>query len=205
MINVLLIVALLGAIGYVVFRVLYFVGEYGKIDLLGRLSFYIDGYMLRGFHKTRLRVRDPSTGKHLWFVKITTQPKDYGPTRFFLLLTPDGCSPDEFRRARQALDLSGIECYLTTEHDPTPQCLVVHCDMDVDKAVRAARCILVDVFGLTDATPLRYGLFGAISADPNAIIDWENSPQMKEYIRKRAAAGKPVPKHFMHLIDRREK
>jgi len=115
--NVLLIIVLLGVIVSIVLHVLYVIDEHGKLDSLNRLSFYADGYMRRGFHKTRLRVRDPSTGRHLWFVKVTTQPKDYGPTRFFLRLTADSCSPDEFSRAQQALAQAGIEYYLTTERD----------------------------------------------------------------------------------------
>ncbi|NOY81854.1 MAG: hypothetical protein GXP31_12735 [Kiritimatiellaeota bacterium] len=82
--------------------------------------------------------------------------------------------------------------------------MVVHCDMDVDKAVRAARCIFVNAFGLSDNSPLRYGLFGAMSPAPDAIVDWEDSPQLAQYLKRRAAAGKPIPKRYMHLVGRSE-
>jgi len=185
---------------------LSFVDKYGKLDFVRRLAFYLDAYMRGGFNKTRWRLRDPSTGKHLWFVKLTSAEygRDYGLTRFFLRLTQAGCSPDEFNRAQQALAQAGIEYYLTTERDPSPRALVVHCDMDVDKAVRAARCILVNVFGLSDNSPLRYGLYGPAKSSPRAMVGWEDSPQLEQYLKKRAAAGKPIPKRYMHLVGRSE-
>jgi len=180
------------------------VDKYGKLDFVRRLAFYLDAYMREGFHETRFRLRDPNTGRHLWFVKLTSQPAKFGPTRFFLRLTQAGCSPDEFNRAQQALAQAGIEYYLTTERDPSPRALVVHCDMDVDKAVRAARCILVNVFGLADDTPIRYGVDGGTAHRRSAMVGWEDSPQLEQYLKKRAAAGKPIPKRYMHLVGRSE-
>jgi len=170
--------------------------RYGKADRVERLQFYIDAYMRGGMHKTRFRILDPATGRHLWFVKLTPTVEKYGPTRFFLRLTPDGCSSEEFARAQQALRNAGIEYYLTSEHAPSPRTIVVHCDMDVDKAVRAARCIMVETFGLSDDSPLRYGCFGASNPRHDEIIGWDDNPDLARYVRERAAAGRPIPERF---------
>ena len=197
-------IVLIGTFVVLGLYVLVLIDRHGTFDSLSRLPFYIDAYIREGFHKTRFRLRDPSTGRHLWFVKLTTYPKQHGPTRFFLQLTVDGCSSDEFQRARQLLDQAEIEYYLTTEHDPSPRALVVHCDMDIDKAIRTARCILVDVFGLTESSSIRYGVFGGTIHQRSAIVGWEDSSELEQYVKKRAALGKPIPKRYMHLAGRRE-
>jgi len=192
----LVIAGSMGAITAVALYLLYLGGTYGKLDCVRKLSFYIDAYMRGGMHKTRFRILDPATGRHLWFVKLTPTMRKYGPTRFFLRLTPDGCSSEEFARAQQALRNAGIEYYLTSEHAPSPRTIVVHCDMDVDKAVRAARCIMTGVFGLCDSDLLRYGIYGPTDRRHDRIIGWDDNIDLARYVRERAAAGRPIPERF---------
>ena len=170
MITILIIIGILVLLVCVINYILGIANQFGLAEPLYKLEFFITYYCEKGHNNNILRLRDIQSKQSLDFVKL--MPSCDGPTRFVFQLRSEANTKETFEGVVKILEAENVDYYQTLPVDKIPPRIIVDCGRDIKKAMFLAETVLVDFYGLSKNSIIRYGCIGPLDVRRSKVIGW---------------------------------
>ena len=111
----------------------------------------IRGAAAMGLDGSRMRIERPGAAFYIDFEKVASPS---GPESLRMVIYKESCTPSEFSGAQESLQAVGIDFAIGADVRGRER-IVVECGLDVLRAARASRAVLVDAWGVDIEQRLR--------------------------------------------------